>query len=79
MSREYWVPEDLWRIVKSYLFYKEFYIGDVIYGLPKKDSNFIHYAHFAADKYGLIVDKTGNIKMLPIMYLFLNIKEIIWY
>ena len=62
MSREYWVPEDLWRIVKSYLFYKEFYIGDVIYGLPKKDSNFIHYAHFAADKYGLIVDKTGKYK-----------------
>tara|TARA_B100000900_G_C20246006_1_gene579922 strand:- start:217 stop:594 length:378 start_codon:yes stop_codon:yes gene_type:complete len=62
MNNEYWIPEDIWNIVKSYLLYKEFYIGDVIYGLPKKYSNFINYSHFASDKCGIVVDKTGKYK-----------------
>ena len=62
MNNEYWVPEGIWDIIKSYLLVPEFYTGDVIYGIPKKDSNFIHYAHFAADKCGIIVDKTGKYK-----------------
>ena len=64
MSKEYWVPEDLWLIVKSYLFYKEFNVGDVIYGLPKNvfNAQYINYCHFASDKCGIIVDKTGKYK-----------------
>ena len=50
MNKEYWIPEDVWDIVKSYLFIKEFYIGDVIYGLPKRHFKFINYNHFASDK-----------------------------
>ena len=61
MSREYWVPEGIWRIIKSYFLVPEFYIGDVIYGIPKRlHNNSQNYNHFAADKCGIIVDKTGK-------------------
>ena len=63
MSREYWVPEGIWRIIKSYFLVPEFYIGDVIYGIPKRlHNNSQNYNHFAADKCGIIVDKTGKYK-----------------
>ena len=63
MSREYWVPEGIWRIIKSYFLVLEFYIGDVIYGIPKRlHNNSQNYNHFAADKCGIIVDKTGKYK-----------------
>ena len=63
MSREYWVPEGIWRIIKSYFIVPEFYIGDVIYGIPKRlHNNSQNYNHFAADKCGIIVDKTGKYK-----------------
>ena len=63
MSREYWVPEGIWRRIKSYFLVPEFYIGDVIYGIPKRlHNNSQNYNHFAADKCGIIVDKTGKYK-----------------
>ena len=63
MSKEYWVPEGIWRIIKSYLLVPEFYIGDVIYGIPKiLHNNSQNYNHFAADKCGIVIDKTGKYK-----------------
>ena len=63
MNNEYWVPEDIWDIIKSYFLVPEFYIGDVIYGIPKRlHNNSQNYNHFAADKCGIIVDKTGKYK-----------------
>ena len=63
MSKEYWVPEGIWRIIKSYLLVPEFYIGDVIYGIPKRlHNNSQNYNHFAADKCGIVIDKTGKYK-----------------
>ena len=55
MSKEYWVPEGIWRIIKSYLLVPEFYIGDVIYGIPKGvHNNSQNYNHFAGNKYGIV-------------------------
>ena len=63
MSEEYWVPEGIWRIIKSYFLVPEFYIGDVIYGIPKRlHNNSQNYNHFAADKCGIVIDKTGKYK-----------------
>ena len=63
MSKEYWVPEGIWRIIKSFLLFPEFYIGDVIYGIPKRlHNNSQNYNHFAGNKYGIVVDKTGKYK-----------------
>jgi hypothetical protein len=63
MSSEYWVPEGVWRIIKSYFLVPEFYIGDVIYGIPKGiHNNSQNYNHFAANKYGIVIDKTGKYK-----------------
>ena len=63
MSKEYWVPEGIWRIIKSYLLFPEFYIGDVIYGIPKRlHNNSQNYNHFAGNKYGIVVEKTGKYK-----------------
>ena len=63
MSKEYWVPEEIWSIIKSYFIVLEFYIGDVIYGIPKGiHNNSQNYNHFAANKYGIVIDKTGKYK-----------------
>ena len=63
MSKEYWVPEEIWSIIKSYFIVLEFYIGDVIYGIPKGiHNNSQNYNHFAANKYGIVVEKSGKYK-----------------
>ena len=63
MSKEYWVPEEIWSIIKSYFIVSEFYIGDVIYGIPKGiHNNSQNYNHFAANKYGIVVEKSGKYK-----------------
>ena len=30
MNKEYWVPEDIWREIKSYFIVKKFHIGDYL-------------------------------------------------
>ena len=65
MNKEYWVPEELWRIIKSYFLVPDFHLGDVIYGIPKKRITYDgpqNYNHFASKKKGIVVDKTGNYK-----------------
>ena len=63
MSKEYWVPEEIWSIIKSYFIVLEFYIGVVIYGIPKGiHNNSQNYNHFAANKYGIVVEKSGKYK-----------------
>ena len=56
-------PEDIWRIIKSYTFFRDFCVGDFIYGIPRKD--FIgeqHYNNFISQRGGIIVSKTGRFK-----------------
>ena len=54
-------PEDLWREIKTYIFVPEYYVGDVIYGIPRKDyAGSQHYNHFISGKGGIVVRKSGR-------------------
>ena len=54
-------PEDLWREIKAYMFVPEYYVGDVIYGVPRKDyKGSQHYNHFISGKGGIVVQKSGR-------------------
>ena len=56
-------PEDIWRIIKSYTFFRDFCVGDFIYGIPRKD--FLgqpHYNNFISERGGIVVSKTGRFK-----------------
>lgn len=56
-------PEDIWREIKSYTFFHDFFVGDFIYGIPRKD--FIgdqHYNNFISQRGGIVVSKTGRFK-----------------
>ena len=56
-------PEDIWNVIKSYTFFRDFCVGDFIYGTPRKD--FIgeqHYNNFISQRGGIVVSKTGRFK-----------------
>ena len=56
-------PEDIWREIKSFTLVPEFYVGDFIYGIPRRD--FIgkpHYNNFISQSGGIVVNKTGKFK-----------------
>jgi len=56
-------PEDIWREIKSFTLVPEFYVGDFIYGIPRRD--FIgkpHYNNFISQRGGIVVNKTGKFK-----------------
>jgi len=63
MSKEFWFPEDVWREIKKYFIYSDFNVGDIIYGIPKRNMpHHQHYNNFVSSKYGIVVDKTGQYK-----------------
>ena len=37
MSKEFWFPEDIWGEIKKYFIYPDFNVGDIIYGIPKRN------------------------------------------
>ena len=56
-------PDDIWREIKSFALVPEFYVGDFIYGIPRKD--YIgqqHYNNFISRRGGIVVNKTGRFK-----------------
>ena len=56
-------PEDIWGIIKSYTFFRDFCVGDFIYGIPRKD--YIgeqNYNNFISERGGIVVSKTGRFK-----------------
>ena len=56
--KEYWVPEEIWSEIKSYFLVSNFNIGEIIYGIPKRNMpSHQHYNNFVSSKYGIVVDK----------------------
>ena len=61
--KEYWFPEDIWGEIKKYFLVPDFNIGDIIYGIPKRNyTGSPHYNNFISSKYGIVVDKIGQYK-----------------
>ena len=61
--KEYWVPEEIWGEIKSYFLVPNFNVGDIIYGIPKRNMpQHQHYNNFVSSKYGIVVDKIGQYK-----------------